>query len=1169
MAEKLTAQQKTAVTDRGGNLLVSAAAGSGKTKVLVDRLLGYLTDPTAPANVDDFLIITYTKAAAAELRGKIAQKLTEAVAVDPENRHLQQQLQRIYLTKISTVHSFCGDILREYAYRLDIPSDFRVADETECLDLQYKVLEQLLNEVYEEQELDPGFRAFVDSQGFGRDDRGIPELIQKVYNSARCHLEPEKWLDGCLTNEVCRGIDDAAGTPWGQYLIEQLKAFVASQIIALNICAQRASGIEAMEKPVLLLKETVVQLQQIIECDTWDSIRSRLAVDFGRLVFSKKCGDPELAEQIKAVRSACKKGLERHARRFSNTSEQILLDQNSVEAAAGGLIDLVKAFGVAYEKLKKSRRILDFSDLEHKTLDLFRGKRRGAPTVTAREVGSRFREIMVDEYQDSNAVQDSIFKAITDKRNNCFMVGDVKQSIYQFRLADPGIFLDKYSTFLPAGDAKAGEDRKVLLSHNFRSSGGIISGVNDVFSTCMSPEVGGLNYGKEELLYEGIPHVPLEAPEVELYGICVKESSYHEEAAFAAQRIAELLDGKHMIRSGDTLRPVTPGDIVILLRSPGSIGSYFCAALERQNIPCTMGGNVDLLRTEEVAALHALLQVIDNPLQDIPLLTALSGRIFCFTADELAQFRKADRRAPLYNAMKEFHSSKVQSFLELLEQLRNRSRMSKLTELIAYVFAKTRMESIFASLPDGAARVENLQAFCQLAAGYEAGGISDLSRFLEQLEAVAQRGLAVPGKDAAPAAVTVMSIHKSKGLEFPVVFLCGLSREFNRESARATVLCDKELGLGLCCVDRERRIRYPSLAKTAIAAKMNRDSVSEELRVLYVAMTRARDRLIMTYASGNLEEELRDLAARRDICGARYMASEVNCPGKWVLLTALGRTEAGELFKLCGKSYTARVSDHPWRIRVIEVTEAPAAAQTAEEAVGISQETVEKIRAGLAFRYPYLPSTVTPSKQTATQLKGRVKDQEAAAGADVKSQIRFWRKPSFEEKITDGRAYGNAIHSVMQYIRYDACGSREAVSGEIARLVKEEYISQECGELADSGRIAAFFETELGKKLRESRNVLREFKFSILDEGEKYTDGLYGEKVLLQGVVDCALLERDGITVLDFKTDSVKDGCTAPLTEKYAAQVQAYADALARIYRMPIKEKLIYYFSVGKFDKVP
>lgn len=1169
MADKLTPQQAQAVHDRGGKLLVSAAAGSGKTKVLVDRILEYLTDPMDPANLDEFLIITYTKAAASELRGKIAAKLTERIAEEPENRHLQKQMQRLFLTKISTVHGFCGDILREYAYRLDLAADFRVGDEAECRELRETVLSDLLDRAYDDGTMNEDFRAFVDTQGLGRDDRLVPEIIEKVYDSARCHLDPDAWLESCLKASSVVETEDAGETLWGAYLIENLHDYLDCQIAVLRQCAIMLEACEGMEKPAINIRDTIYQLEALRSAETWDEIARKRTIDYGRLTFPKKNSNPELTERVKAARNACKKDLERKLHSFADMSAQVMQDLSQTAAGARGLVALVRQFDRDYQAAKRSRRVLDFSDLEHKTLDLLLGKSRSNPTAAAAEIGRRYREVLVDEYQDSNGVQDAIFNALTREKQNCFLVGDVKQSIYQFRLADPGIFLEKYHAYVPAGEAEPMQGRKVLLSHNFRSGGEVIECVNDVFGTCMRPKVGGLAYGEAESLREGIPHEPLPDAAVELYALDVREDTYGEEASFVADKIDRMLREGTLIRKGNTLRPVEAGDIVILLRSPGSAGGYFQRALEARGIRCSSGGGTDLLQTEEIGTLRAFLQVILNPRQDIPLITVLASPVFGFTADDLAEFRSAQKKGTVYDALLQSKTEKARTFLQTLSVLRAEARMNTLTSVLQSCFTLTRLDSVYAAMDGGAAKSANLQLFYQLAADFEKGNLRDLQQFLEHLDALEDRGLVTAGA-AASDCVNIMSIHKSKGLEFPVVFLCNLSRKFNQESLRAQILCDKELGLGLSVADTKNRVRYPSISKRAIAVKMAQESVSEELRVLYVAMTRARDRLIMTYASQTLEADLQDAALRQDFDGGELLCRDAICLGDWILLEAMRRTEAGELHAAGSRPQQTHGSRYPWKIEVIQATEISASGTLLREShAAMPEEAVTRLKNALSFQYAFAAATQAPSKQTATDRKGRVKDTEAAEHTqEPRRPVRSWRQPGFRSEKVEGKAYGNAIHGAMQYLRYENCGSTAEVIREVERLVAERFLTEEQGKLVNCEKIANFFATEFGKKLRGGVSYLREFKFSILDDGSHYGTGLEGEQVLLQGVVDCVLLEPDGITIIDFKTDHVIEKNIADVTERYRSQVQTYGDALSRIYEMPVKAQYLYFFHLDRFVKV-
>lgn len=1168
MADKLTPQQHQAVYDRGGKLLVSAAAGSGKTKVLVDRLLTYLTDEKDPANLDEFLIITYTKAAAAELRGKIAAKLTERIAEQPENRHLQKQMQRLFLTKISTVHGFCGDLLREYAYRLDLPADFRVADENECRELRETVLKDLLDKAYTLENNDD-FYAFADTQGLGRDDRLIPQIIEKVYDSSRCHLDPEGWLERCLAASNVQNVTDASQTIWGEYLLDDLHAYLDCQIAVMEKCVSEMEASGGFAKPILNYNETLVQMRQLRAAESWDETVRCRNVTYSRLNFPKKDVDLALIERVREARKACKEGLERKLQSFADDSEQVLKDLAQSAAGVRGLIDLVRQFDTDYGALKRSRRVLDFGDLEHKALELLLGRSRSTPTAAAIEIGRRFREIMVDEYQDSNGVQDAIFDALTREKQNCFLVGDVKQSIYQFRLADPQIFLKKYQIYVPAQEAEQKQGRKVLLSHNFRSGPEIIEAVNQVFTTCMRPDTGGLVYGEAEALREGVEHCTLPDAAVELHAISVEHETYPEEAAYVAQRIETLLRSGTLIRDKEQFRPVRPEDIVILLRSPNNVGKYYRQALEARGIRCTTGESTNLLQTPEISTLRCFLQTIVNPRLDIPLVSVLASPVFGFTADDLAAFRSGKRDRPMYDALLESNSLNAKHFLSVLKELRREARMNTLTGLLEQCFLLTRMDSIYGAMEGGAAKRGNLQAFYRIAADFEQGNLRDLNQFLDHLEAMEERGLTVSG--AAPSGcVTIMSIHKSKGLEFPVVVLSNLSRLFNQESTRAQVLCDKKLGLGLSIADTVNRVRYPSIAKRAIAVKMYTESVSEEVRVLYVAMTRARDRLIMTYAQRNMESNLQKKTLRYDFDGGELLCRGASCMGDWVMLEAMQHTEAGHLHAIGGRPNQTRMGSFPWKIVFDQAPEILEECAIQEDTTQkIPEKVREELKNAMAMDYAHLAATQAPSKQTATDRKGRQKDEEVAEDTRDKKTTRAWRQPAFLSQYTQqGSAYGNAIHHVMQYIRYENCGSEDAVRNEIIRLAEQGVLKKEETELVSSTKIAAFFASDIGRKLLTGTEYLREFKFSILDDGSHYGEGLNGEKVLLQGVVDCALLEKDGITVVDFKTDAVTEETLSYAVERYRPQVETYAEALSRIFEREIKGKYLYFFRMDRFMKV-
>lgn len=1160
MAEKLTPQQHLAVTDRGGELLVSAAAGSGKTKVLVDRLISYLMDPVDPANIDDFLIITYTKAAAAELREKIANKLNEKIAEFPDNRHLHRQLQRLYLTTISTVHSFCSDVLRQYAYMLDLPADFSVIDDRDAAQLQAVAMEQVLDEAYAADDADLDFYAFVDSQGFHRNDKDIPALVMKVSERALCHLNPDEWMDYCIRQAQVENISDASETIWGKFLIADLRETVAMEMEGMEKLLSRIRCVEGFGSTEVLLNSILIQLQRLMDANTWDEVIAASNMDYGKLSFGKQAKGTQLSEDIKTIKALCKKNLDAKLEVFVGSNAQVMADLSNSYSAVKGLIGLVRSFHTAYGKLKRRIRALDYSDLEHFTLDLLYGKSRTGITAIAGELGNRYREIMVDEYQDSNAIQEAIFGALSHKKHNLFMVGDVKQSIYQFRLADPDIFLTKYNSFGPAGETPPGQGRRVLLSNNFRSGGGVLDAANDVFSGCMSQKLCGIDYGEEEALKEGIPHIPLEEPEIQLLGLQTKSESNAEEARMVARRIRDILDGTHLVRNGEELRPAREEDIVILLRSPGTQGAAYKQELEALGICCEDNFEENLFDAEEICVLRAILTVISNPRQDIPLVAALTSPVFGYTANDLAALRGQNRILSIYELLVQSEDEKAKRFFSVLSQLRKDAKVTTIAGLLERIYLHTNLDAIYGAMEDAPRRREHLEQFYAIAVDHDSRNSANLEQFLSDLEVMEQNGLKLPAAPK-PNCVRIYSIHKSKGLEFPIVFLCGLSKQFNLRDLSKKVLLDKELGIGLCCADNETRLCYPTIAKSAIAVKMRRDLLAEEMRILYVAMTRPRDRLIMTYSFWNTDTVFKNLIARMEYQNPVLIHRCANNLLSLVLYCALQRTEAGALFAFGAKPEETHSGKTLWDIQVLEpnANEQPMGTEQRKSENQVSA-SIPAIRQAMDYRYPYLEATKTPSKQTATQLKDREKDSEVSEKTPTRGFLRNWRKPSFIAAPVSSLLRGNAIHAVMQYVDFAKCASSEGLALELERFVTAGMLAREDAELVDPRQILGLFASELGKRIATAHKVLREFKFSVLVPSKIGSD----DKILLQGVVDCALVEEDGITVIDFKSDHVTEETLESKNAAYRPQVNAYAQALSHIFGMPVKEKWLYYFAMDK-----
>ncbi len=1176
MAEiQLTAAQQAAVDDRDGALLVSAAAGSGKTKVLVDRLMGYVCDPVHPRDINEFLIITYTKAAAAELRGKISAELSRRLAQRPEDRHLQRQLSLVYLTEISTVHAFCASLLRAYAHERNLPSDFRVAEEAEIRQLRERTLEALLEEAYGQP--DEALLAAADQLGAGRDDRGLAAAVETLCQAALCHPYPRRWLGQCREALGQTG-GGCAGTVWGAYLLERFRDFLGDQRAALARALADMAGIPALEKSYApCFRELLEQVEALAAVADWDGLAAAIPDSFGRLKAVRGFDDKALLTRLKAVRSRCQDGLKDWRTIFGGGDREAMEDLRRSALALEGALSLAERLLERLTAEKRRRRLLDFSDLEQEAIGLLTDAATGRPTAAAREIAQRFAEVLVDEYQDSNEIQEAIFSAVSQGDRNRFLVGDVKQSIYRFRLADPGIFLAKYRAFPPAAQAAPGEPRKLLLSENFRSRPEILSAVNDVFRAVMSEAVGDLTYGDDEALRPGRPFPPAADTPVELH--CLEagdEGKAVTEPRFVARRVARLLrEGR--LETEDGTRPIVPEDIVILLRSVNSAAPAYVEALQALGIPCASDRGQSLFDTREVETLLAILQVLDNPRRDVALAAALTSPAFAFTAQELADIRAADRQGCFYDALLAAAATmeKARAFLGQLERLREQARWLPLHSLVRLVCRETGLEAVFGAMEGGDRRRANLEAFAAFAAGRGAVTLMD---FLEDMETRRRQGQGLPVDDrAGPSAVRIMSIHRSKGLEFPVVILADLSRRFNSEDLRRGVLTHPTLLVGGSVVDREAGVRYPTVAKKAIALALERESVSEELRVLYVAMTRAKSRLILTYCSKFLRTELETVAAAADRPVSPAFAAAVKNPGMWVLAAAMTRTEAGALFRVGGEPRTAQVSPDPWRICYHEAggetapeMPLPAAAPAAPD--GQALPDGETVRRRLAFRYPHLAAAEAPSKVTATQLKGRDMDREAEEGgvAFLKPPAGRRRRPRF---ITEARGLtaaekGTANHLFLQFADYAACRTAEGVAAELARLVEREFLTAEQAEAVERERMAALFTSPLGERLLAG-NVVREMKFSLLVDGSLYDPRAAGEELLLQGVVDCLLDEPDGLTVIDFKTDRVRPGGEGERAAYYAGQLRAYALALARIYQKPVRRRILYFLATDCPWEIP
>ena len=1181
MAVNLTAQQQGAVEDRGGNLLVSAAAGSGKTKVLVERLFRYVLEEGR--NIDEFLIITYTRAAAAELRSRIAGDLGKQLAQRPGDYHLQQQLYRIYRADIKTVDSFCSALLRENIHLLQtgdgpaLTADFRVLEEGEADLLRQRVLARTLEQFYGTMEEGDGSSQLADAYGFGRDDRALEELVLRMSEKLQSHAYPDKWLREmeAMWQNLPDSIDD---TPYAAVLKEALGRKADHWQRQLRQCVTEMAGEAVLEKAYcpgfLHYAEGLGSLANAGNIP-WDQVSAAVPAA-ERLKPTRNVTDELLKNRMAAVWKACKEEVKRAAEVFAVSDGEAMEDLRAVAPAMCALLKLTEDYEHAYQLEKRRRNAADFSDQEHYAIQLLLGED-GTPTDLCRQVGARYAEIMVDEYQDTNEVQNCIFEALAAGRNNLFCVGDVKQSIYRFRLADPTIFLEKYRRFRPKEEAEKGEDRKILLSKNFRSRGEVLDAANFVFSNILSQEMGEMDYGPDEALYFGAEYYP-EAedrqPEFHLLQVPAGDEggdTHWAEARFVAEKIAGMLQsGFQVLDEGGAMRPCRSGDFAVLMRSPSQHLYQYIAALRERGIPCAVQENEDFFAAMEVAVAINLLAVVDNPHQDVPLISVLRSPVFGFTPDRLAEIRGNCPAGDYCTALEraaERGEEDAAAVEDALAGLRSAAKDMSVQRLLWHIYNELNLPGVFGAMDNGAARRENLVTLGEWARSFESGGYRGLFAFVSHLRQLLESGSAPTGSGAAAGeGVQIMTIHKSKGLEFPIVILADLSKEFNRTDLNPQVLVHPRLGLGPRRIDLDRRLTYPTLARTAVERQLSREGRSEEMRVLYVAMTRPKEKLIMVASGKRMGSKMKKLLPLAG-CPAEPNAVEAaSCLADWVLLPLLCRPEAAVLRDLGEMDVPQLVTGGvTWTVAAHDGASYTRPAGAGREDVPVTpRQEPDFDPALLDFVYPYPQATVLPTKVTATQLKGRDKDAQIAEGAGhVYQPAEEFSAPLFlqkEEKHLTPSQRGTAVHAVMQYIDFACPDAGKA----IAALVADKRLTAEQGAAIDPKEIDVFLRSALAREIRSARRVWREYTFSLLMPGEDcLSPGAAGEEVLLQGVVDCFFDTPEGLVVVDFKTDRVSGKEQKLRTEHYRSQVAAYSAALTRIFGRPVARQVLYYFHTG------
>ena len=1181
MAIELTREQRAAVEDRGGDLLISAAAGSGKTRVLVERLMGYVE---RGEDIDRFLVITFTNAAAAELRDRIAAAIHARLAQKPADRHLRRNATLVYNAPICTIDAFCLDFLRQWGHLSDLDPDFRICDEAEGEELRRRALEEVLEARYANIHNDLPFAALVDALAGERDDQTLEDVILDIHRRILAQPDPMGWLTSRRRDFVLPDGLGLENTPWGRALLEDSFALTDHWLAVLTALRCEIAWDRLLDQNYgPSLDGTINGLDRLRGAlsRSWDDAADCFPVPFPRAGSKRGGQDEALKARMTTQRDECRKQLKRLWERFNVTGPQAVEDLRAMGPAMIALLEVTSEFDAAFTRLKRRRHLIDFADGEHLTLRLLVGSD-GAPTGLARDTSRQFVEIMVDEYQDTNAVQNAIFGSLS-AGDNLFMVGDVKQSIYRFRLAEPEIFLEKYDCFPLAENAAAGEGRKILLSDNFRSRPEVLDAVNFIFRAVMTRAAGELDYTDAEVLRPGRTDLPPDERyrvELDCVDLSTLADSGDEEktdkdlvtARAAARRIRELLDSG--LPMGE--RPVRAEDVVILLRSPEPVLRHYAAALDELGIPWSAEGGQEFFGATEIAATIALLQVLDNPRQDVPLLAALRSPLFHFTPDRLALLRAAGE-GTVYDCLAtgaERGEEDCVSFLALLAELRELAAEESSHRLLWHIYGRLDGPAVFAAMPEGSRRRANLMALYDEACRVESGGHRGLMAFLLHLSRMAENGLTVPVPGSETGGVRILSIHKSKGLEFPVVLVCGLDRQFNEADSKATILFHPKLGLGPKRTDRERGLRYTTVARDAVALRLRQQLRAEEMRLLYVAMTRAEHKLILFSAVNSRGTGLAALAGQAKYPPSPWQMGMAQRMADWVLATALCRSDSTPLWLGLDVPRPAPPAEEgfPWDVRLLsgEDFQKPQGLAVAEAHRPAGDRLPGDLLERLSWRYPYGASASIPSKLTATQLKGREKDSEAAENAvelrpaPVQSTLR---RPVFEgERPLTPAQRGTALHMTMQYLDFGRTDSLAEIEEEISRLVLGQYITPQQGAAVNPADILGFFQSDLGQRLRASPRVEREFKFSLLVPAvDYYEEAQPGEEVLLQGVVDCWFTEADGaVTVVDFKTDRVTEDTVERRAEDYRPQLEAYTRALSQAAGAAVKRRCLWFFSVGR-----
>ena len=1177
-----TEQQQQAITCRSRRTLVSAAAGSGKTAVLVERVFRRLTDEKDPCDISRFLIVTFTNAAAAEMRSRILKRLTEALAADPQNRHLRRQMNLVHTAQIMTVHAFCLSLIRENFHTLHLRPDFRLPDDDETLLLLDEAAEQLMEEAHAQHS--PDFSALLDivSNTADKGDGRLCELIKKAYIWLESEADSEAYIAARRSDSADSNLVNLGATPWGRMhlsvIAQQAESLAAgyergiADLLLLDVNDKVTRAIETAEIEQRLMENIRLTASE----GNWSACRRNFemfdAIDRKPTIRASKDLPAEALAFLAGVRDEAydwRKKMRGDVLRES--TEMTAAAFHNAAPLQQEFFRLVVRLGELFTALKTDANVLDFADLEHLAVRLLAEKdASGAfqPTQLALEKSQALVEIMVDEYQDTNGLQDLIFRMLAADCS-LFMVGDVKQSIYRFRRADPTIFLRRRDAYANAADP---DRQAIVLSDNFRSRPEVLSSANLVFEHLMSQALGEMAYSEAERLRCGRGDEPNALYRTELHilnlageddggdedGILL--SATEREAVYVASAIRSMIDEGFPVagKDGDT-RPCRCGDFAILLRNMKNRASIYCRALQAHGLATDADKREAFFETSEITALVALLRAVDNPVGGLDLPACMASPLFGFSFDDLAQIRAANERAGCFldsliacadgeTAL----SARAAGFLRRFDAMRLTVASRSAGDAVAYLIEETSAAAVFSAMAGGSSRSANIRLLLGMAQRYERlGGFGDFVRYLRRLE---ERGAAPRQPASADSdSVRLMSVHGSKGLEFPIVLLAGLSESIRFDRSDAAVL-HPTLGLGLPARDWLTSVEQTTLQREAIYDALLSEQLSEELRILYVAMTRAREKLILITRHNDMEKALRPLEAGLPPVPAAYCRNHRSFAA-WVEAVAI---PAGE-----GVFAIHRVAAPPAVVPAAPRPEMPAP----DEAL------CAEIREQLAFVYPHAAAASLPAKLTATIYKRLCADDTETAAlrtppaADAPKTHTVPRFLS-ERTALSAAERGTATHLAMQLLPVRAYQSEAEIDAGIETLRKNNQMTPAQASAIRRRDLLRFYQSPLGREIAAlpPERVHREFKFSILTDAARYfpANGA-GESMLLQGVIDLYTELDDGsLAILDFKTDAVTKATSPARAAAYAPQLAIYADALTEMTGRNIAARRVYFFATGE-----